>query len=267
MTHTRGGTVNARATWSNKPWINVNTSDIVEGEWVRVQCGVPIDYTGGDCRLYRGSMKTPLKIRKADLSYVCRFLLSSQELLGRRAVGTRTTVRCDYKFQGYTSESSDNAVVVVWGSSEAPRLALSLHVVSLNETVEVSCSPPRPISRCALYRDGSHIRDMPCRHNLTGAQLSVWLSAALVQPVSLSCRYQTHNYIRSEPSNEAVLFIIDLTRADVSSSAVECQVPVTEQMLVMLENTTVSSGVSNGRTVNIQATNSSILLHPTCTNE
>lgn len=98
----------------DKPWINVNSSDIVEGEWVKVLCGVPIDYTGGDCRLYRDRRKSPIRLLTTQ-DYVCEFHVSARELLGRRPVGTRTSVRCDYKLQDYTSVSSDNKVVVVWG--------------------------------------------------------------------------------------------------------------------------------------------------------
>lgn len=83
---------------------------------VQVICLVPIDYGGGQCRLFRDGSLRPIRTRRADY-FVCRFVLPAKELLGLRPVGSIILFRCDYQLQQYTSALSDLAGVTVQGES------------------------------------------------------------------------------------------------------------------------------------------------------
>lgn len=92
------------------------TDEIEDGGTAEVICTVPIDYTGGDCRLYREDSPSPLRVMTAR-SYLCVFHLTSAELLGRRPVGSRIYLKCNYHLQQYTSVFSDIKGVTVSGTS------------------------------------------------------------------------------------------------------------------------------------------------------
>ena len=92
------------------------TDEIEDGGTVEVTCILPIDYTGGDCRLYREDSLSPLRVMTAR-SFLCVFHLTSAELLGRRPVGSRIYLKCDYHLQQYTSAFSDIKGVTVSGTS------------------------------------------------------------------------------------------------------------------------------------------------------
>ena len=96
------------------PSIIMSSSEIEDGQTVEVTCTLPIDYRGGDCRLYRRKSRTPFKLQRAT-DYFCVFHLTSQELLGKKPVGSKIYLRCDYQLQQYTSVPSDMRSVTVWG--------------------------------------------------------------------------------------------------------------------------------------------------------
>ncbi|XP_035269010.1 uncharacterized protein LOC118225086 [Anguilla anguilla] len=239
-----------RSYWSDKPWINVNSSDIEDGEWVKVLCGVPIDYTGGFCRLYRDESKVPLKTLQTQ-SYVCEFLLSSRELLAGRPAGTRTAVRCDYTLQNYVSVPSDSSAVVVWGTAEKPELKMSPQVVMLDGKVRVNCEAPRyKASECMVYRDAIQVAQTPCSHWITGEKLMLWEPVSLFNEISVTCEYKREgwDYIRSDRSNPTKILVVDPTRLQISTNQTNatfvCDVPARVQDFVFLH--------TGGRTLNLE---------------
>ena len=209
---------------------------------MKVLCGVPIDYTGGFCRLYRDKTKTPLKTLQTN-SYVCEFFVSSRELLAGRRAGTRTTVRCDYTLQKYVSVSSDNKAVVVWGmfsfplwdtvsnttclcscfsikiwvvlfilptdTPEKPVLKMSPQVVMLGGRVQVNCdSPLSYASECMVYRDTSYLGEIPCSHQMKAETLMLWRPISLFNEISIHCKYNRGDYVRSNPSNPKKILLV-----------------------------------------------------------
>ncbi|XP_040895548.1 uncharacterized protein LOC121182940 [Toxotes jaculatrix] len=256
-------TTAARSTWSNKPSIIVSSHEIVDGETLTVSCTVPIDYTGGDCRLFREHSTIPIKL-KTTSNYICHFHLSSQVLLGKQRVGSRISIWCDYTIQEYTSVPSDRTGIVVWGSSPSPGLSVSHHFISPDDSVEITCSPPlRFVSSCHFYRDEVAIARGSCRRNMTGRELSVWEKPSLLLPVNLTCRYRPdqHRYIRSEPSNHSLVVVVDVSR---TTSSVDCSVSVTDEHLETFSNSSWTFGGGDGPKVTVQLTNGSLVLNQTC---
>lgn len=122
---------------ADKPKIILSSNEIKDGETVKVTCTLPIDYTGGDCRLFRENSPTPFRLKTAT-AYLCVFHLSSQELLGKHPVGSRVYLKCDYHIQQYTSVSSDIKGVTVWGE----RTSLSCSLSPESDVSEVGLFPP-----------------------------------------------------------------------------------------------------------------------------
>lgn len=103
------------------------------------------------------------------------------------------------------------SVVSPSGSSPSPGLSVSRRFVSPDDSVEVTCSPPLNfVHSCHFYRDEIHIADGSCRRNLTGKQLSIWEKSTILLPVNMTCTYHPyeHRYVRSEPSNHNLLFVV-----------------------------------------------------------
>ncbi|XP_036378247.1 uncharacterized protein LOC118773421 [Megalops cyprinoides] len=248
--------------WSNKPWINVNSSEISEGEWVRVLCGVPIDYTGGFCRLYNDQRTTPLMSLQTH-TYTCQFLVSSRHLLGRRSAGARTSVRCDYTLQDYESVSSDDEVVVVWGIVEKPVLTVSPLVVMMNDSVQLNCSVPgQQAASCSVYRDGFAINGLPCNHAIMmGKQLMIWQSTSLLNEIDVTCEYNVEglDYVRSKTSNPATIVIVDPGRIELSTNHTHgtfvCDVPSRIHDFVRLQTGNESIKLEQGGILRLQAIN------------
>lgn len=90
--------------------------EITEGEILDVGCTVPIDYGEGVCRLFRGDSDYPFATVRAQ-SYSCNFHVGSSQLLGHRPVGSKISIRCDYKIQDFISQSSDSSYIIVWGEN------------------------------------------------------------------------------------------------------------------------------------------------------
>ncbi|KAI1891922.1 hypothetical protein AGOR_G00148700 [Albula goreensis] len=218
--------------WSDKPWINVNSSDIEVGEQVKVLCGVPIDYTGGTCRLFLDKRKTPIKTLQTH-SYVCEFLLSSAELLKGRPVGTRTSLRCDYTLQNYVSISSDNKAVVVWGTAEKPMFGMSPQVVMMDGSVNLNCTPTQYHStKCRFYRDSlRQYESIPCIHQVKVKKLMMWRKTSLFNEINFSCDYDRDGweYFRSEESDPIPTLVVDPSRLQISTNQTNvtyvCDVP------------------------------------------
>ncbi|XP_057696147.1 uncharacterized protein LOC130918460 isoform X4 [Corythoichthys intestinalis] len=201
----------ARYVWTDKPALLVSTNDIEDGDTLELACTLPIDYRGGECRLYRGDSRVPFRVLTAS-DYVCVFRLTSSVLLGPAPVGSQLSLRCDYRLQEYTSVSSDGVAVVVWGSGPAPRLSAGPGLLSPEDVAEVRCRPPvRPVYECEFYRDEWRIAEGACRRNLTGAQLAVWEKPATWLPVNLTCRYRARRDLqfRSRASDAVLLFVVD----------------------------------------------------------
>ncbi|XP_041792086.1 uncharacterized protein LOC121605999 [Chelmon rostratus] len=255
----------ARSLWTDKPWIIVSSAEIEDGETVEVTCTLPIDYRGGDCRLFRDNSPVPFRLKTAT-GYLCVFYLTSQELLGRQPVGSQIFLKCDYHIQQYTSVSSDVKGVTVWGSSPSPGLSVSRRFVSPDDSVEVTCSPPLNfVHSCHFYRDEIHIADGSCRRNLTGKQLSIWEKSTILLPVNMTCTYHPyeHRYVRSEPSNHNLLFVVDASRA---SSSVDCKVSVEDDQLAAFGRSSWTNVGADGPTVTVQVTNSVLMPNETCSN-
>ncbi|XP_057696145.1 uncharacterized protein LOC130918460 isoform X2 [Corythoichthys intestinalis] len=200
----------ARYVWTDKPALLVSTNDIEDGDTLELACTLPIDYRGGECRLYRGDSRVPFRVLTAS-DYVCVFRLTSSVLLGPAPVGSQLSLRCDYRLQEYTSVSSDGVAVVVWGSGPAPRLSAGPGLLSPEDVAEVRCRPPvRPVYECEFYRDEWRIAEGACRRNLTGAQLAVWEKPATWLPVNLTCRYRARRDLqfRSRASDAVLLFVV-----------------------------------------------------------
>ncbi|XP_070816875.1 uncharacterized protein [Chaetodon trifascialis] len=262
----------ARSLWSgvltcplsaDKPSIIVSRREINDGETVTLTCTVPIDYRGGDCRLFRERSRIPFRLMTAT-DYLCDFQLTSQELLGRRPVGSKIFFKCDYHLQQYTSVSSDVSAVTVRGSSPSPGLSVSRRFLSPDDSVEVTCSPPlRSVSTCHFYRDEIHVAEGPCRRNLTGKQLSIWEESTVLLPVNMTCRYDPHKHlhIRSEPSNHNLLFVVDASRV---SSPVDCKVSVDDDQLAVFGDGSWTFAGEDGPTVTLRLTNSGPTSDETC---
>ncbi|XP_072244980.1 uncharacterized protein [Leuresthes tenuis] len=164
-------TAAARYVWSDKPSLLMSTNDITEGESLDVSCTLPIDYRGGDCRLFRKHSDVPFKVMTAT-EYVCVFHLSSKVLLGQHPVGSMISIRCDYRLQEYTSVSSDSKNVIVWGTRPSPSLSISRRFVSHPESIEVICSPPAAFSKCIFYKDASRVASLvDCKVSVSDDQL------------------------------------------------------------------------------------------------
>ncbi|XP_076028053.1 uncharacterized protein LOC143017219 [Genypterus blacodes] len=256
--------VAARSSWSNKPFILLSSTDIREGETLKVSCGVPIDYTGGNCRLFQDRATAPFKLQVATPTYVCDFLIGSEELLGRKPGGRRVHFRCDYKLQGYTSELSDQKSVIVWRSMGKPSLSVGRHFVGRDESVEVVCSPPPGHDNsCYFYRDEDQVTQGSCRKNVSGRLLSMYDPPSLLHPVRLSCDYwpNRQQFIRSQHSQQQLLFVVDTSQV---KSSLTCRVSVDQAQLAALTNSSRTFVRADGLTVTFQATNSSLSLNQTC---
>ncbi|XP_073332102.1 uncharacterized protein [Pagrus major] len=255
-------TAAARSYYSDSPRLIV-TDEIEDGQTVEVTCTLPIDYTGGDCRLYREDSSSPLRVMTTR-TFLCVFHLTSTELLGRRPVGSRIYLKCDYHLQQYTSAFSDIKGVTVRGSSPSPRLSVSRRLLSPGDGVEVTCSPPlRYVSSCRFYRDSVIVSTGPCSRNLTGQQLAIWKKSTTLLPVNMTCRYDPHDHldIRSEPSNHHMLFVVDVTQV---SSSVSCSVSVDDDQLTGFTDGSWTFVGADGATVSVQVTNSSLKSDHTC---
>ncbi|KAM7012271.1 uncharacterized protein LKV04_022791 [Tautogolabrus adspersus] len=258
-----GWTAATRSYWSEKPAIIIGDDEIEDGGSVKITCTLPIDYSGGECRLYKGNGRSPFRVTK-ESGFLCVFLLSSDEVLWRRhPVGSRVYFSCDYHLQQYTSEKSDIHGVTVWGSSPSPRLSVSHRFLSPEESVAVTCSPPGlPASSCYFYRDQIIVAQGSCSRNLTGKQLVVWEKPALLLPVNMTCRYYPHHdlQIRSEPSNHNQLFVLDVSRVSVS---VNCSVSVEDDQLEAFRDSWTSVG-ADGHTLTVQVTKGNMTTDETC---
>ncbi|XP_029905121.1 uncharacterized protein LOC115357665 isoform X1 [Myripristis murdjan] len=259
------GGVSARSRWSEKPWISVSSPVVVAGEWLTVLCGVPIDYTGGECRLYRGDARTPLSVMTTH-DYVCRFVLPVRRLMRRLPVGGRTSVRCDYHLQSYTSESSDNTALFLWESVSAPVLSVSSQVVSVEGSVEVRCSSsssPSP-SVCHFSSDRASLGWASCSANLTARRLAAGQQAAPLLPVRLSCSYEQEElHRRSEPSEPLLLLLLDVSQLapaapGSNSSTVLCEAEGAEPHMN-------ATNLPDGLTLILRPANGSSPLNTPCT--
>ncbi|XP_023148766.2 uncharacterized protein LOC111583769 [Amphiprion ocellaris] len=253
----------ARYTWTDKPWIIVGEHEIKEGETLKVSCTLPIDYTGGNCRLFRGNSAIPFRLKTA-LDFVCVFHLSSKVLLGNHPVGSKISLRCDYQIQEFTSRSSDNAAVIVWGSCPSPSLSVSHHFVSPDDSIEVTCLPPLGYApSCSFYRGQYTIAEGSCSRNMTGQELAIWEEPTFLLPVNLTCTYEPNldHYIRSDNSNQHLLLVVDVNRV---TTSVNCKVSVSDDQLEVFKDSSWTSAGANGSSVTIQVTNSSLMLSDTC---
>ncbi|XP_076583290.1 uncharacterized protein LOC143318712 [Chaetodon auriga] len=247
----------------DKPGIIVSSREINDGETVTVTCTLPIDYRGGDCRLFRRNSRIPFRLMTAT-DYFCDFHLTSQELLRRKPVGSKIFLKCDYHLQQYTSVSSDISAVTVWGSSPSPSLSVSRRFLSPDDSVEVTCSPPlRSVSSCHFYRDEIHVAEGSCRRNLTGKLLSIWEESTILLPVNMTCTYDPHKhrYIRSEPSNHNLLFVVDASRV---TSPVDCRVSVEDDQLAAFRGGSWTFAGADGPAVTVHVTNSGPIPNETC---
>ncbi|KAJ8395472.1 hypothetical protein AAFF_G00032060 [Aldrovandia affinis] len=254
--------------WTDGPWIKVSSSDIKEGDWVKVLCGVPIDYTGGLCRLYGDESKTPMKTLRTH-SYTCEFLVSSHDLLAGRPLGTRTTVRCDYTLQNYVSDPGDSATVVVWGSAEKPVLTVSPRVVMTDDKVQVHCSTPRhQTSGCRMYRDRFTLGQTPCNHQMTGEKLMMWETTSIFNYINLNCKYDRTgwDYVRSKASDPIRILVVDPTKLHISTNRTfVCDVPAQVQDFVLSQTGNTSLSLAQGGTLILKTINNSTgPLHQTC---
>lgn len=99
---------------SEVPKILVPEDEVEVDQQVRVTCLIPIDYGGGQCRLFRDGSLRAFRTARANY-FQCRFMLPARELLASRPVGSIVYFRCDYQLQQYTSALSDLAGVTVRG--------------------------------------------------------------------------------------------------------------------------------------------------------
>ncbi|RVE73772.1 hypothetical protein OJAV_G00034600 [Oryzias javanicus] len=219
-------TAAARYIWSDVPKLLLEYVEITEGEFLDVGCTVPIDYRGGECRLFRGDSDYPFVTVTAQ-SYSCNFHVGSNQLLGHRPVGSKISIRCDYKIQNFISKSSDSRNIIVWGTKPSPKLSVSRHFSPLDDSIEVTCSPPvTPVSR-----------------------------------FNLSCTYDpvTTHYIRSQYSNHISVFVVDMSKV---SSSMDCEVSGPQDQL---ENSSWTTTGTNGANVTVRVTNSSLPSGHICT--
>ncbi|XP_034532364.1 sphingosine 1-phosphate receptor 1 isoform X2 [Notolabrus celidotus] len=247
----------ARSSWSEKPSLIVSSYEIKNGKSVKFTCTVPIDYGGGECRLYRDYSRFPQKVTR-ESGYLCVFHLSSAEVLGTKSVGSTVSFTCDYHLQQYTSVHSDSTGVTVSGSSPSPRLSVSRRILSPTDSVEATCSPPvLPVHSCHFYRDDIHVAEGSCSRNLTGQQLAIWEKPTLLLPVNLTCRYypKPKLEIRSEPSNQHLLLVLD---ANLASNPMDCRVQVEHDRLEGFGDGSWTSVNAEGLLVNVQVSNRSL---------
>uniref|UniRef100_UPI0037E88B84 uncharacterized protein n=1 Tax=Semicossyphus pulcher TaxID=241346 RepID=UPI0037E88B84 len=245
------------------PRLIISSSEIEDGETMKITCTLPIDYGGGVCRLFRENSKRVFRETK-ESGFLCVFLLSSRELLGRRPVGSRVYFTCDYHLQEYTSVQSNVRGVTVWGSSPSPGLSLSRRFLSPEDSVEVTCSSPLgPVASCHFFRGQIHVAHGACSRNLTSQQLAVWEKPALLLPVNLTCRYYPHPklQIRSEPSNHNVLFVLDVSQV---STSMDCNVSVDIDQLAGFGERSWTSVGADGQTVTVQVSNRILTTNNTC---
>ncbi|KAM8888503.1 uncharacterized protein ACB058_003480 [Synchiropus picturatus] len=241
---------------ADKPTILLSDDEIKDGDMMTITCLVPIDYGGGTCSLYRKHSNFPFRQVTAD-RYTCKFHLTSSELLGPRPVSREVRFKCDYTLQEYISAFSQYAVLEVWGSRPSPSLSVGRHVVSLKDTVEVNCPPPPPESshRCDFYRDQYRIKSASCHYNITGNELVIWEKPAVLTPVNFTCRNRPEEYVRSEPSNHHMMFVVDAAQA---TTSMVCRVSVEHG-----EGEWVFDG-DNKRTVTVRASSSDQQADNTC---
>ncbi|XP_054911502.1 uncharacterized protein LOC129376081 [Poeciliopsis prolifica] len=255
-------TADARYVWSDKPKI-LGTNEILDGETVEISCFVPVDYTGGLCRLFRGDSEYPFKVMVAT-SYVCIFNLTSKEVLGNYVVGSTFKLRCDYRLQEYTSISSDNMLMTVSGTRPKPSLSISRRFVSPDDIIEATCIPPvSPVAYCRFYTDVYGLDRPSCSANITFRELIRFLEPSLLLPVNLSCTYDLDEVlsIRSQYSDEHLVFVVDPRQV---TSSVNCSVSVSEDQLAAFEDRTLTAFGANGTTVTIRMTQRGRNLENTC---
>lgn len=220
----------ARSYWSDTPSV-IAQDEFNDGDQVEVSCTLPIDYRGGQCRLYRGDSRTPFKVMIAT-DYICTFHMSSAELLGNLPVGSVVRLSCDYTLQKYTSIKSDRTAIVVWGNRPSPTLSVSHRFVLPDDTVEVTCTPPRDqyADKCVFRRDQIYLKEGSCSMNLTGQQLRLWEKPTLLLPVNLGCTYSPSPdlNIKSDMSNRQMMFVVDVRRLTSYSA---CKVSVSNDQL------------------------------------
>ncbi|KAJ8277753.1 hypothetical protein GJAV_G00079500 [Gymnothorax javanicus] len=256
--------------WGDVPWMKVSSSDIKEGERVNVLCGVPIDYTGGFCRLYRNGEKTPFKTLQTH-SYTCEFVVTSDELLDGRSAGTRTTLECDYTLRNYVSMRGGEAVVV-WGTAEKPLLEMSPQVVMLNGKVQVNCKSPRfKASECMAFRDTIQVDWIPCEHQMRAEKLMRWEQISLFNEISVNCKYKREgwDYIHSKRSNPMKMLVVDPTRLQISSGQTNatfvCDVPARIQDFVLLHTGSKDLSLEMGGKIILKSiSNSTGVFNQTC---
>ncbi|XP_007569505.1 uncharacterized protein LOC103150018 [Poecilia formosa] len=255
-------TADGRYVWSDKPKI-LGSNEITDGETVEISCFVPIDYTGGLCRLFREDFNHPFSVIVA-MSYVCVFNLTSKELLGHYMVGSTFRLRCDYRLQEYTSISSDDMLVTVWGTRPSPSLSISRRFVSPDDIIEATCTPPVfPVSYCRFYTEEYWLNEAPCSSNITFGELTRFQKPTLLLPLNLTCTYYPNKLlsIRSEYSNQQLVFVVDPREV---TSSVNCSVSVSEDQLEAFGDRTWTAFGANGTTVTIQITKGDPTLKNTC---
>lgn len=231
--------VEARSFIDNKPWIIVHEQDITMNDTVRIECGVPIDYRGGFCHLYKFRRDKSFRSVQTN-TYSCEFRLTAKEILGGRKPGSRISVRCNYKLQNFVSIYSDSMAVFVWGSQEKPRLTVNPNVLLMQEVIQIDCQPPsNERSTCRLYRDGEIIRHMPCSSQMTGAELTEWQNTSFYNKIKLTCKYEPDavDYIRSQPSDPLPVVVIDVdkmsvSQGDIIGATIVCPVPLNESLII-----------------------------------
>ncbi|XP_059196715.1 uncharacterized protein LOC131977436 [Centropristis striata] len=223
------------------------------GDSVKVTCTLPIDYKGGECRLYKDDAYKPFKVMIAT-DWICVFQVTSDELMGRHRRPGRFYLKCDYQLQQYTSVSSDSRGITVHRPVPPPELSVSHRFVSPEDSVEVHCVADS--YECSYFRNQAWIARWPCRKNLTGKQLAKWAEPTLLLPVNLTCTYGV-----SPPSNHMLLFVVDTSQA---SSSVDCKVSVDDDQMPVFRNDSWTSVDEDGLTVKVQATNSTLRTNETC---
>lgn len=240
----------------DKPKILLSDDEIKDGDTMTILCLIPINYGGGTCGLYRTYSSVPFRQATAN-RYICEFPLTSSELLGPRPTSRVVRFKCDYKLQEYLSAFSDAAVLEVWGSLPSPSLSVGRHMVSLKDTVEVKCTPPpeESSSHCDFYRGQYRIKSASCNYNITGKELVIWERSAVITPVNFTCRNRPEEYVRSEPSNHHMMYIIDAAQA---ATSMVCWVSLEHG-----EGEWVFDG-GDGKTVTVKASRSERQADNTC---
>ncbi|XP_041647872.1 uncharacterized protein LOC121512591 [Cheilinus undulatus] len=258
-------TAAARSYWSDQPKFLAD-DEIKDGETVEITCTLPIDYSGGECRLYREGSRVPFRVVN-EAGYLCVFYVYSGALLGREPVGSRVYLTCDYHLQEYTSMHSQIHGITVTGTSPSPRLSVSRRLLTPDDKLEVTCFPPLPsVSSCSFYKDDYPVAQGSCSRNLTGKQLSLfWEKPATLVPVNLTCRYFPHQglEVRSESSNHNQLFVLDVSRV---STSMNCSVTVEDDQLEAFRDRSWTSVGADGQTVTVHVTNRNLTTTESCNN-